>query len=352
MEMTKSPFPMYGKAAVKSSNHWNFPKQKFQSLELFLRKRPAIGTFCKNPFLRQQVIAPGGVHDYMQPELNKKSTHRTAAFTLIELMTAMAILSIIILFMVQLFDKSTKAVSQGTSNMQITGNVRAVLDLISEELSTAMVDTNFTFNVMWSRDDLEPYGLDAESYFKSFDHVGFMALTKNELKTTNDLYREEQAIKYYVDKLDETNAMGDVYTTYELKRASYTAGDIIEKIYALGNASQPEALSSMSWYELYVGSSDLLKNITAFHVQAFDMGGNNLLTNYPDVTSLSESPAYVDIYLSILPERALNQVRLMHNAGAESVLIDGVIATNEQAFFQRVFLRNRHHLGRNQDMKW
>jgi len=65
-----------------------------------------------------------------------------SGFSLIEIMVAMAILSIIVLMMSTIYHQSTLAWDSGTRKTKGSVVARAVLGLISKDLSLAVVDTN------------------------------------------------------------------------------------------------------------------------------------------------------------------------------------------------------------------
>jgi prepilin-type N-terminal cleavage/methylation domain-containing protein len=68
-----------------------------------------------------------------------------AGFTLIELVTSMAILGLMMVVLFSVFDQVNKAWLQGENRVETFTDARAVLDLMSRELSQAIATNNITF---------------------------------------------------------------------------------------------------------------------------------------------------------------------------------------------------------------
>src|ERR1035437_5758317 len=67
------------------------------------------------------------------------------AFTLIELLASMAILALIMVMLFSAFEQISKAWTQGESRVETFTEARAVLDLMSRELSQAIATPQITF---------------------------------------------------------------------------------------------------------------------------------------------------------------------------------------------------------------
>ena len=71
---------------------------------------------------------------------------RRTGFTLIELMASMAILGLIMVMLFSVFDQVNKAWLNGENRVETFTQARAILDLMSRELSQAIANNNMQFN--------------------------------------------------------------------------------------------------------------------------------------------------------------------------------------------------------------
>src|SRR6476661_7302489 len=67
------------------------------------------------------------------------------AFTLVELITAMALLTVLLVLLVALTDSAGKAWTQGTSRVDTYLSARSALEIMGRELTPAVVDTRMQF---------------------------------------------------------------------------------------------------------------------------------------------------------------------------------------------------------------
>jgi prepilin-type N-terminal cleavage/methylation domain-containing protein len=70
----------------------------------------------------------------------------SGAFTLIELMASMAILGLIMVMLFSVFDQVSKAWTNGENRVETFTQARAILDLMSRELSQAVATPKITFH--------------------------------------------------------------------------------------------------------------------------------------------------------------------------------------------------------------
>jgi prepilin-type N-terminal cleavage/methylation domain-containing protein len=73
------------------------------------------------------------------------------AFTLIELLASMAILSLIMVMLFSAFEQISKAWTQGENRVETFTQARAILDLMSRELSQAVATTKIPFSLQDKR---------------------------------------------------------------------------------------------------------------------------------------------------------------------------------------------------------
>lgn len=79
----------------------------------------------------------------MNADYTRDTTRR--AFTLIELLASMAILGLIMVMLFSAFEQISKAWTQGESRVETFTEARAILDLMSRELSQAILTPQITF---------------------------------------------------------------------------------------------------------------------------------------------------------------------------------------------------------------
>ncbi len=120
-----------------------------------------------------------------QPPTEKQqlsTNHSYSAFTLIEIVIAISLASVIILSTAIIFKQASSAFSQSDSRNEIYQNVRATFDIIKRDISGAVLNTNFelfkgepdtiTFLSSTSNDNDQPialikYFLSGNALFKS-----------------------------------------------------------------------------------------------------------------------------------------------------------------------------------------
>ena len=122
------------------------------------------------------------------------------AFSLIELLVSMVVLSIVVLVMIRVFDEMSNASIRASGAAMRIAGARAALDTLSRDLETAVVDSR-----------LNLYH-EAEALEGRFDEL-FMITTRSDSKAwTND--SEYVQVGYYVTTLEK-----DGYTDWVLTRA-------------------------------------------------------------------------------------------------------------------------------------
>ena len=82
----------------------------------------------------------------MSANCTSEEQRRNAAFTLIELMASMAILGLIMVVLFSVFDQVNKAWLNGENRVETFTQARAIMDLMSRELSQAIANNNLQFN--------------------------------------------------------------------------------------------------------------------------------------------------------------------------------------------------------------
>jgi prepilin-type N-terminal cleavage/methylation domain-containing protein len=230
-----------------------------------------------------------------------------AAFTLIELLAAMAVLAIMMLMFANIFSSSGKAWTGGTRRAEQNMNGRAVLEYIGKEIGQAIANTNgLVFQVV------NPAG--TASYNTPNSRLNFASIVGCDSLTAPD---EVRLTHYYVAK-DTT----DGYDNYQLIRAQTNDSTTINQAY-----------KNTGWLTGVTGASVFVDHISQFYVVV-----NGGLPNYnsPPSTPPQPLPQYVDLIIGFLSEEDARKASLM----SPSLQIN-YVATVEKRFTRRVYLQNR-----------
>ena len=244
--------------------------------------------------------------------------HRTksrAAFTLVELLAAMAVLAIMMLMFANIFTSSGKAWTSGTRRAEQNMNGRAVLEFMCKEIGQAIMNTNGI--VFQAINPGNPYSV------ASYNNLQNTALHFVTPRGCTDTATPDEArlIHYYVG-VDNT----DGYVNYQLMRAQSSAVNMIDTAY------RPPV--SLTWLTDKSGASVFVDHITQFYVVA-----NGNVTSYSSNLQTPKAlPQYVDIIIGFLTEDDARKANFM--SGNLSVQAH-FLAKAEKRFTRRVYLQNR-----------
>jgi prepilin-type N-terminal cleavage/methylation domain-containing protein len=271
------------------------------------------------------------------------------AFSLIEMLVVVALLSIIILGLVAMFDQVRRAFTASTTQVDVLEGGRMAMDLITREVEEmapyhVVGITNFYVNEYPS-----------PPYPKTSALLSLVAPDDQRTNFLENLYflsaynHQWTGVGFWVDSPEMSNGIpiGSLYTT----NLTLTASNI-PVIYGLG---------------VYTNSSPgtfhrLVDGVVHFRVLAYDMNGklltingsNNANTNnsfsirdnvdYPDMYFYCMDghavPAYVDVELGVLESRTLAKLRgVTNNAIAANNFLSNH-AAQVHLFRQRIPIRN------------
>lgn len=235
-----------------------------------------------------------------------------SGFTLLELLAAISILGILVVMIAQIFGESDKAWNNGTGRAVNNSEGRAALNMIVRDLELAVSDNILTFSMSPDRNNQTTYGF-ADS------EINFVSLKNN----SEDGTRTAREIQYWVSP--DTRVQG----RYQLARSEVSA--------AITCYSDP------LWYT-QPRSGGLSYAVVAENVVAlgfytpdgnpfYTAGGRNALTN---------TPAYVDVYLEIMNERESKQLyELKRRFSENSTQCREFAERNARRYTARVFFQNR-----------
>lgn len=237
-----------------------------------------------------------------------------SAFSLIELLSSVAILMIIVGMMSMVFTESDRSWNIGTSRADNNSAGRAALHMIAHDLQYAITDSNITFRI---RPDRTP---SVVSYGFANDEINFVSLQHDSSGGTNRTARE---IIYAI--LEDTNRLG----TFQLQRY-IDGGNEIEADYS------NHSYILNTWYDTYPSTSAfLIDNVAGL---AFFLPDGS--RNYDSAIAANSNrvPEYVDVYLEILNERDAERARGMP---ANSTVQKDFVDRSARRYTTRVYFHNR-----------
>jgi len=244
-----------------------------------------------------------------------------AAFTLIELLAAMAVLAIMMLMFANIFSSSGKAWTSGTRRTEQNMNGRAVLEYMGKEIGQSIINTNgIVFQVEY--DTSQTLSKKSYLFFNSALHC--VAACGIDAGTPADGSNPDEArlINYYVSPQTDT----DGFTHYQLMRAQSKDRTIIDTAYKQKPATWLTSTTQTGW-----SSSVMVDNITQFYVEA---NGNNSFKS-SNLTP-NQLPTYVDLIIGFLSEVDARKAQFLTGSTQTNYLNHA-----EKRFTRRIYLQNR-----------
>ena len=262
-----------------------------------------------------------GVNQAARPEA---SPYR-AGFTLIEVLSSMAILLILMLALMRMFEEATAAFKKGTTSVTRSAAARAAMDMITRDLSGAVIDRRFQFYK------------EANTVDRNFDECYFVTMEGD----PNDS-RSYQVVRYYVDIKTNTYA-GVKSRNFRLMRGTASAKTVMNNTgidimslnkrygwwdeinranFPFGAWDSVHVADNVARFDLYVHDENghLLGNHTGWKAgaSAYDTGRTNTLDkapydyfgDYPGYEESNTPPAFVDVYLQVASEDAMRRAGL------------------------------------------
>ncbi len=195
--------------------------------------------------------------------MHRGHTTRRRAFTLIEVLASMAILMLIMLALVRMFNEAGKAYSQGTISVNRASSARAAMDLITHDLEGMVVDRRLPMYKEADAADPDPgFG---------FDEIFFVTMQGDQ-----DDGRSYQAIHYYVGV--ETNVVEGVrYRYFRLMRGTANS-DIIQRGIKVNLLQTPKP--SFDWWSDLESPTNrwtdvmIANNVVRFDIYVHDESGH------------------------------------------------------------------------------
>jgi type II secretory pathway pseudopilin PulG len=288
--------------------------------------------------------------------LRRSLLHGRGAFTLVEILIAVTLMSVIVLGLVAMFGQTQKAFRLGMNQTDVLESGRIATDLIVREMEQMTPSYRHpNLPVFYS-------GLVRESNTGQQTLPGIVDPSQVRSNIMSDIFfltrenRTWSGIGYFVrTDANVANSFGPVGTLYRYQtNASKAQFDLIPARFWDGyNAAR----SSMT----PLGVSKLLDGVVHFQVRAYDTNGiwingsltNNLSTNIMNAAFWSPwalnvadyrfgsnaLPAYVELEIGILEQQTYERYKAIQNAALRGTYYTNH-AGNVHLFRQRIPIRN------------
>ena len=256
-----------------------------------------------------------------------------AAFSLIELLCAMAILIVVVLMMSIIFTESDRSWTLGTNRVENNAAGRATLDMIAHDLQYAVADDVLTFKM--GKDRLSPQ---SDSYSFVNSEICMVSLENNSstlgertacevhyyvCPMTNGPYRYQIQRAYYSSEITGSNYKNHCYWN------SNWWADVSASPAGAGRPTNGQMIA-----ENVVGLGFYYKNGQTAYYSGPDTAYGG------DPANSNRMPEYVDIWIEVLNERPAMQASQLWISKPN--LAKEIVEQNVRRYTERVYLHDRH----------
>ncbi len=297
------------------------------TLTTFSSKQPSHPAFGRVPQLRGASRSRGSLTPSSLNPLTPR--YCVASFTLIELMAATTVLSIILLMMVGMQDQMSKAWSNSNRRTDATREARAAVQMISSDLSglltrqkTNMVDkttglnfvgsiaiTNMGLPFVYSSNGVNSAGLTLPTGIQASSSFLFGVCTKKSRSPTDlDL----AIFGYYIGQTNTTNINGFTTTNYNLYRYVVPTSNTVAALNGVASGN----LTTL-FPDIASNSEILARNTCNLRIRFYNSQNPNMpVTNGPNYRVFSAcasnnySGSKIHIELSVYPEESAQKIPL------------------------------------------
>ena len=272
----------------------------------------------------------------MRPNMTKTSTGK-AGFTLIEVMSAMAVLALLIAMLAQMFAVATDSVKRGEGELSRNSAAQLGMETVLQAIEGMIVNdrTACYFN---PDPDEEGFG---------FDEAWFVT-TSTVMGSTNKLLKSYELVHFYIEEHTHTNTTGMAYTSYDLM---YAARAIDEP------ERSPQVKGREEWWTktlaARMSAEVLIPNVVRFDFYLVGWDAENAMNeNYGHYSFSSTTggpdeitgipPAMIDIYIQVAgDESAVEGGSLLyaaeHGGGGNDLKVRGreILVRDSVVYFGR-----------------
>ena len=245
-----------------------------------------------------------------------------AAFTLIELMAATTVLSVILLMMVGMQDQMSKAWSNSNRRTDATREARAAVQMISSDLSGLLTRQNTNMNYpgsiaisnmglpfVYSSNGVNSSGLTLPAGIQSGSSFLFGVCTKKS-RGSND--PDLAIFGYYIGQTNTTNINGFTTTNYNLYRYVVPTSNTVAALNGVASGNLTTLFPGIA-----SNSEILARNTCNLRIRFYNSQNPNMpVTNGPNYrvfsacTANNYSGSKIHIELSAYPEDSAQKIPL------------------------------------------
>ncbi|MBQ7251000.1 MAG: prepilin-type N-terminal cleavage/methylation domain-containing protein [Kiritimatiellae bacterium] len=228
-------------------------------------------------------------------------TTQKAGFTLIEVMSAMAILALLVAMLAQMFTVATDSVKRGEGELSRNSAAQLGMETLLQSIEGMVVNDRTACYFHPDAGDASGFGLD-EAWFVT---------TSTVMGSSNNVKKSYELVRFSVEENTHTNTTGMVYLSYDLM---YSAMAITT------TDRSPQVEDKLNWWEdsyiVNTLNSDMNKQVLIPNVVRFDFylvgwdAENAMNEKYEHHYSFSSTtggndgikgvpPAMIDIYIQV-----------------------------------------------------
>ena len=268
--------------------------------------------------------------------LPAKQTHTQSGLSLIEMMVTVALLTVIILGLVAMFEQTRKAFTAGLANVDYEDSGRVALDIIARDLQQmapakagiAYANSANTFagiNSLNFYTDFEP-NVTSSHVVMTDVNTDFVTNVMQRVLFVAQYNQTWSAVGYRVDPSTSMKGYG---TLYQYRAAGPAFG--------VGSPTQSILADFINDTNVY---SPVIDGVVGFRIRAYDPSGNEISTSAPSMGvaaaypsaypapqynngygyayafSNNVVPAYVEIELTVMESKTIDRYNSMAGANA------------------------------------
>jgi GxxExxY protein len=224
---------------------------------------------------------------------------KASAFTMLELLVSMAVLSLLVVLLLSMVDNATKMWRQSENRVDAYREARAALNLMASDLASIYASTNTNFFYF----DREPKPLPTVSTDLDGNLFFVTAIpTKAQGNDPSDVPEKSDLCTVgYFAGFDETSIIGDGKKSMNLYRYYRGSNETFE---ALKTGDIADGIVNISTDSTDVYSEVLAKNITGFKVAAYSKDPDNPGALKKFDQTKTPSPDVLEITLSAISNDA------------------------------------------------
>lgn len=223
---------------------------------------------------------------------------KKAAFSLVELLVAMAVLTTLLVMLIGVVTSATKLWRVNENRVETLREARVAIHLLSGELRTMLPSTNFNY-----------FFLDTNSSNARLGFLTLLSINAQETNSKSDLC----AVGYFLAKGNVSDLASSASTTWNLYRYFLESNETFKRL--SNNPATPGFWPSSEMTPTGNHVEILARNVRAFRVRAFQQTGDNWLAWTPSLAQ--PLPQLLEVEMEVMNTEATKRL---------SGELDGVIA--------------------------